>query len=119
MNNVSAYADTCPDSTRHAGLTIGRASEAHALSLQALEPIFHDIDILSEAAERVSAANITLFLHGLRTFLRVTAHQSPAAVRERLDAVKERLIALVPLAQQWVDIGRVERSAIFDILPLA
>ncbi len=98
---------------------IGRANEAHTLSPQALEPIFQDIDILSKAADRVSAANITLFLHGLRTFLRVTAHQSPAAVRERLDAVKERLVALIPLAQQWVDIGRVERSAIFDILPLA
>ena len=98
---------------------IGRANEAQALSPQALEPIFQDIDVLSEAAERVSAANIALFLHGLRTFLRVTAHQSPAAVRVRLDAVKERLVALIPLAQQWVDIGRVERSAIFDILPLA
>ncbi len=98
---------------------IGRASEAIALPPQALEPIFRDIDVLSESAERVSAANITLFLHGLRAFLRVTAHQTPAAVRERLDAVKERLVALVPLAQQWVDIGRVERSAIFDILPWA
>ncbi len=97
---------------------VGRASEARVLFPQALEPIFHDIDILSEAAERVSAANITLFLHGLRTFLRVTAHKPPAAVRARLDAVKERLVALVPLAQQWVDFGRVERSAIFDILPL-
>jgi hypothetical protein len=40
-------------------------------------------------------------------------------VRERLDAVKDRLIALIPLAQQWVDIGRMERAAIFDILPLS
>jgi hypothetical protein len=33
--------------------------------------------------------------------------------------VEERLAALVPLAQQWVDIGRVERAAIFEILPMA
>ena len=65
------------------------------------------------------AANIALFLNGLRTFLRVTIHQKPTAVRERLNAVKERLVALVPLAQQWVDVGRVERAAIFDILPLS
>jgi hypothetical protein len=89
------------------------------LASQALEPIFDAVDTLSDAAERVSAANIALFLNGLRTFLRVTIHQKPSAVRERLHAVKERLIALVPLAQQWVDIGRVERAAIFDILPLS
>lgn len=97
---------------------IGRASEERAFSPQALEPVFEAIDRLYDAADRVSASNITLFLHGLRTFLRVTAQHKPAAVRERLAAVEERLVALVLLAQQWVDIGRVERAAIFEILPL-
>ena len=95
------------------------AGEEGTLAPHALEPIFNEIDILSNAAERVAATNIALFLNGLRTFLRVTVHQKPAAMRERLDAVKSRLVALVPLAQQWVDIGRVERAAIFDILPLS
>lgn len=98
---------------------LARVDEERALPPQALEPIFDEIDILSGAAEGVSAANITLFLHGLRTFLRVTAQHKPSAVRERLAAVEERLAALVPLAQQWVDIGRVERAAIFEILPMA
>lgn len=98
---------------------VGRASEEIALPPQALMPIFHDIDTLSDAADRVSAANIIQFLHGLRTFLQLTVQHKPPAVRERLAAVEERLIALVPLAQQWVDIGRVERSAIFEILPMA
>lgn len=98
---------------------IGRASEERVFSPQALEPVFEAIDRLYDAADRVSASNITLFLHGLRTFLWVTAQHKPAAVRERLAAVEERLVALVLLAQQWVDIGRVERAAIFEILPLA
>ncbi|WHZ21387.1 MAG: Metal-dependent phosphohydrolase [Nitrospira sp.] len=98
---------------------IGRTSEERAFSPQAMEPVFAAIDRLYDAADRVSASNITLFLHGLRTFLRVTAQHKPAAVRERLAAVEERLMALVLLAQQWVDIGRVERAAIFEILPLA
>ena len=51
------------------------------------------------------AANINLFLQGLRTFLRVTAQHKPAAIRERLAAVEERLATLIPLAQQWVDVG--------------
>jgi hypothetical protein len=98
---------------------IDRAGQDGTLAPHALEPIFHEIDILSNAAERVVASNIAIFLNGLRTFLRVTVHQKPSAVRERLEAVKARLVALVPLAQQWVDIGRVERAAIFDILPLS
>ncbi len=81
--------------------------------------MLQDIDGLYEAADRVSASNITMFLHGLRTFLLVTAQNRPSAVGERLAAVQERLAALVPLAQQWVDIGRLERTAIFEILPLA
>jgi hypothetical protein len=98
---------------------IDRTGGEPLLPSQALEPIFDEIDILSDSAERVSAANIALFLSGLRTFLRVTIRQKPTAVRERLNAVKERVSALVPLAQQWVDVGRVERAAIFDILPLS
>lgn len=98
---------------------IARASEDRVLPPQSLEPIFEEIDVLFEASEKVSAANISVFLQGLRTFLRVTAQQKPAAIRERLTALEERLATLIPLAQQWVDVGRVERAAIFDILPMA
>jgi hypothetical protein len=98
---------------------IAQASEERVLPPQALEPIFDEIDVLFEASERVSAANISVFLQGLRTFLRVTAQHKPAAIRDRLIAVEERLATLIPLAQQWVDVGRVERAAIFDILPMA
>lgn len=97
---------------------IARASEERVLPPQALEPIFEEIDVLFEASEKVSAANISVFLQGLRTFLRVTAQHKPAVIRERLAALEERLATLVPLAQQWVDVGRVERAAIFDILPM-
>lgn len=97
---------------------IARAGEERQLSPQSLEPIFDEIDVLSGSAEQVSAENIKLFLQGLRTFLRVTAQHKPAAIRERLAALEERLVTLVPLAQQWVDVGRVERAAIFDILPM-
>jgi len=98
---------------------IARASEERVLPPQALEPIFEEIDVLFEASEKVSAENISVFLQGLRTFLRVTAQHKPAVIRERLAAVEERLATLIPLAQQWVDVGRVERAAIFDILPMA
>lgn len=97
---------------------IARASEERVLPPQSLEPIFEEIDVLVEASERVAAANISVFLQGLRTFLRMTAQHKPAVIRERLVALEERLATLIPLAQQWVDVGRVERAAIFDILPM-
>ncbi len=98
---------------------IRSASEETAPHPQLVASVLQDIDGLYEAADRVSAANITMFLHGLRSFLQVTTQNRPAAVGERLAAVQERVAALVPLAQQWVDIGRLERTAIFEILPLA
>ncbi|MBS0172155.1 MAG: HD domain-containing protein [Nitrospira sp.] len=98
---------------------IARAGEERHLPPQALEPIFDEIDVLSGSAAQVSAVNINLFLQGLRTFLRVTAQHKPAVIRDRLAAVEERLATLIPLAQQWVDVGRVERAAIFDILPMS
>jgi hypothetical protein len=33
--------------------------------------------------------------------------------------VETRIHALIPMAEQWVNIGRVERSAIHDILPVS
>lgn len=114
LAHMQAHVPTVMGTLTH----VAQSSEARVFPPQALEPIFEEIDALSDAAERVSAANISLFLHGLRTFLRVTAQYKPTVIRERLAAVEERLATLIPLAQQWVDVGRVERAAIFDILPM-
>ena len=88
------------------------------LSAQALTVIFQDIDGLQESAEQVHATAITLFLQGLRAFLTVAAQSTAPGVSHRLQAVQGRLAALVPMAKQWVDIGRLERTAIIDILPV-
>ena len=115
LAHMQAHIPAVIATLKHVALT----SEDRVFPPQALEPIFVEIEALSDAADRVAAANISLFLHGLRTFLRVTAQHKPMVIRERLAAVEERLATLIPLAQQWVDVGRVERAAIFDILPMA
>lgn len=88
-----------------------------AVPMQSFAPSLAHIDLLCEEAARVSASNLAVFLNGLRTFFRITAEHKPATVRQRLAAVAERLHSLIPLAQQWVDIGKVEREAISAILP--
>jgi HD domain-containing protein len=86
--------------------------------LEALTPVLHHIDGLGQAVDEVGASTISIFLQGLRAFLLVAAHNQTTDTHRRLEAVEVRLRSLVPLAKQWVDIGRVERAAIIDILPV-
>lgn len=82
-----------------------------------LEPVLCQLQSLHEAARAVNATAIMRFLHGLHTFLTVVAHRGVSLVRQRLEAVTSRLGAVVPMAQQWVEVGRVERAAIGKVLP--
>jgi len=82
-----------------------------------LEPLLRQIQSLHEAARTVNATAIMRVLHGLHSFLTVVAHRGVSLVLQRLDAVTSRLGAVVPMAQQWVEVGRVERAAIGKVLP--
>jgi len=58
-----------------------------------------------------------MFLQGLKSFLAETAYRKGGSLPQRLWAVEERLLALVPMADQWVTLGRLERASIEEILP--
>jgi hypothetical protein len=83
-----------------------------------LAPVIEQVEALHEASETVQAGMITMFLQGLRAFLLVAAYRKNTTLAQRLAAVENRIQALVPMAEQWVSIGRVERSAIAEILPV-
>jgi hypothetical protein len=59
---------------------------------------------------------IMMFLQGLRSFLMVAAYKKDSSFAQRLGSVETRIHALIPMAEQWDNIGRVERSAIREIL---
>jgi hypothetical protein len=82
-----------------------------------LDPILAHLEALHESAKTIQAATITMFLQGVKSFLTVTAYRKVATLPQRLEAVEERLKALVPMAEQWVTMGRLERAAIEEILP--
>ncbi len=88
-----------------------------AISSESLEPIVAEVECLYEAARKVNASAIMLFLQGLGTFLTVATHRKGTLALQRLEAVAARLHALIPMAQQWVDVGRIERASIGEILP--
>jgi len=84
-----------------------------------LAPIIEEVEALHDASEAVQAGMIAMFLQGLRAFLMVAAYRKNTTLPQRLKAVDSRIQALVPMAEQWVSIGRVERAAIAEILPAA
>lgn len=83
-----------------------------------LDPILEQVEALYDLASHVQATMITMFLQGLRAFLMVAAYRKTSTLAQRLGIVEARIHALIPMAEQWVNIGRVERSAINDILPV-
>lgn len=93
-----------------------RDGDGKTISRESLEPIIAEVEFLHEAARKVNASAIMLFLQGLRTFLTVASNRKVALALQRLEAVEARLDALVPMAQQWVDLGRIERASIGEIL---
>jgi hypothetical protein len=80
-------------------------------------PVLREVDSLYNVAKSVSASTIVLFLDGLRAFMRVAAYRKVSMAIRRLEAVESRLGALIPMAEQWVNVGRIERAAIDEILP--
>ena len=83
-----------------------------------LDPIFQQVEALYDLAGHVQATMITMFLQGLRSFLMVAAYRKTATLAQRLGTVETRIHSLIPMAEQWGNIGRVERSAISAILPV-
>lgn len=84
-----------------------------------LDPVLQQVEALHDLAVSVQAGKIVVFLEGLRSFLMVAAYRKAATLPQRLANVQARIQALSPMAEQWVNIGHVERTAIAEILPAA
>ena len=98
-------------------LVLLRASDsAHVVQASHLDPILKQIEALHDLASHVQATTIMMFLHGLQSFLMVAAYQNNSTLVQRLKSVEARIHALIPMTEQWSNIGRVERSAISEIL---
>ena len=98
-------------------LILLRASDsAYIVSASHLDPILKQIEDLYDLASHVQATMIMMFLDGLRSFLMVAAYRNNSTLAQRLESVETRIHALIPMTEQWSNIGRVERSAISEIL---
>ncbi|HMU54316.1 MAG TPA: HD domain-containing phosphohydrolase [Nitrospira sp.] len=94
-----------------------QAGKEEFVTASQLDPVIEQIEALHAIADRVQAGMMTMILQGLRSFLLVVAYRKTESIPKRLAALDGRIRALVPMAEQWVTIGRVGRAAIADILP--
>lgn len=94
-----------------------RAQAASFVTASQLDPILHHVEFLHDQAKLVQAMTIMMFLQGLKSFLTVTAYRKVTSLPIRLEALELRLKTLVPMAEQWVNLGRLERATIEEILP--
>ena len=109
---------------------------ADAVTASQLQLIVREVDALYELANAVQASIMTMFLDGLRSFLLdltngvrasrflprlrsfllMNASKKLATLRPWLEMVEARVQTLIPMAEQWVNIGRTERADIGRIL---
>jgi len=81
-----------------------------------LDSILKQIEALYDLASHVQATMIMMFLQGLRSFLMVATHRKSSTLVQRLGNAETRIHGLISMTEQWGNIGRVERSAISEIL---
>jgi HD domain len=109
---------------------------ADPLTASQLDPIISEVEALYELANGVQASIMTMFLDGLRSFLldlasrakasrflpglrsflHVNAYTKASKLRPWLEMLETRVQTLIPMAEQWVNIGRTERADISRIL---
>ena len=94
-----------------------RAQAASFVTASQLDPILNHVEFLHDQAKLVQAMTIMMFLQGLKSFLTMTAYRKVTSLPVRLEALELRLKTLVPMAEQWVNLGRLERATIEEILP--
>jgi len=94
-----------------------RAQAASFVTASQLDPILNHVEFLHDQAKLVQAMTIMMFLQGLKSFLTTTAYRKVTSLPVRLEALELRLKTLLPMAEQWVNLGRLERATIEEILP--
>jgi hypothetical protein len=82
-----------------------------------MQPIVEQVAQLSSAAQQVNAAQMLAFCTGLHSFLTLVMQGRVVVAVDKYAAVESRLIDNVKALQNWVEAGRMERSAISGTLP--
>jgi hypothetical protein len=86
------------------------------LSNGRMESLLQEVQVLHESARTFEAKPVMQFFHGLHSFLTIVSQKSIDISPPRLEAVEARLKRIIPIAEQWVEIGRKERIAVQELV---
>lgn len=82
------------------------------LSNGRMEKLLQEVQVLHDSARTCEVKPIMQFFHGLQTFLMIRSHKVVEIAADRLEAVEARLKRIVAVIEQWIDVGKKERTAI-------
>lgn len=82
-----------------------------------LEASLQEVSQLRAEAQQVNAGPAMTFFGGLQSLLSVVAQRRVRLAAARVEAITARLGVIRELIHQWVERGRVERTAICQTLP--
>ncbi|MDQ6733880.1 MAG: hypothetical protein M3Z35_07150 [Nitrospirota bacterium] len=82
------------------------------LSNGRMEKLLQEVQALHDSARTSEAKPVMQFFHGLHSFLTIVSQKTIDIPPPRLEAVEARMKRIVPIAEQWVEIGKKERAAV-------
>ncbi|HKN86069.1 MAG TPA: hypothetical protein VJV04_04370 [Nitrospiraceae bacterium] len=77
-----------------------------------METLLQEVQGLHDAARTCEAKPVMQFFHGLHSFLAIVSQRTIDIPLPKLEAVAARMKRIVPIAEQWVEIGKKERAAV-------
>ena len=86
------------------------------LSASEFDTTLREVSALQAAAQTVHATSVMTFLNGLRSFLTIVLQRRLTLASTKVEAVESRLNVVLAMAQEWVQVGRVELAAIDKLL---
>jgi hypothetical protein len=86
------------------------------LSSDRRDTLLQEVQRLHDVAKSIEAKSIMLFFRGLHAFLTILTNTSVEISLDRITAVESRLNSIMTAAQQWAEMGKLERAAIQQVV---
>jgi len=86
------------------------------LSNGRVEKLLQEVQALHDSARLFDAKPVMQFFHGLHDFLVIRSQKVVEIAAARLEGVESRLKRILPVTEQWIELGKKERTAIEQLV---
>ena len=81
-----------------------------------MQTLLQEVQSLHDSARTCEAKPVMQFFHGLHSFLTIVSQRTIDIPLPRLKAVAARMKRIVPIAEQWAEVGKKERAAVQQLI---